>query len=120
MVATKTNYKKRTNKRTGELEYSFNALLVSMSDNTIANKETGKLYKIATLKFHNTKGEPVTKSAMCYEASYSQGLANNVEYLTTLSLKQDGNPALLMSHLPASSQSTLDDFEGLFGNDTEE
>ena len=120
MELQETEYKRRTNKETGATEYSFNALLVSMSDNEIANKQTGKLFRIATLRFHNTKGIEVTKSAMCYEASYSKGLATNIEYLTTLSWKPDGKPALLMSHLPASSQATNDDFEGLMPTESPE
>lgn len=117
MEISKTEYKKRINKVTEATEYSFNAMLLSMSDNTIENKETKKLFKIATLKFHLPNGKLVTRSAMCYENSYSRGLPIEQEYLTTLSWKPDGGTALLMSHLPASSQSTAEDFADL-QNDT--
>tara|TARA_R110002050_G_scaffold289548_1_gene442313 strand:+ start:130 stop:498 length:369 start_codon:yes stop_codon:yes gene_type:complete len=108
-----TEFKKRTNKRTGAIEYSFPAKLISLGATEIANKKTKKLFRIATITFTNTSGNVVTKSAMCYEASYSLGLDTGIDYLTTLSWKEDGKPALLMSHLPASSQATNEDFAGL-------
>jgi len=108
-------YKAIVNKLTGKKEFQFTAELLAVSKNTLENTNENK-FKIVTLKFNLPNGKLVTRTGMCYEKSYSQGIDVGESYLTTLSFKDDGQPAILMSHLNNASQASADDFADLMGD----
>ena len=111
-------YKAIVNKLTGKKEFQFTSELLSVSKNTLENSN-GNEFKIVTLKFPLPNGKIVTRTGMCYSKSYSQGIQVGESYLTTLSFKDDGQPAILMSHLNNASQASADDFADLMSEAVE-
>lgn len=109
-----TNYRETTNETTGETEFLFNAKLVSIGEKTLQNSN-GKNFKIVSLSFDTPSGDPVTRTAMCFESNYNYGIEVGTSYLSNLSFDAEGNPQLRMSHLSNSDRATASDFAGLVG-----
>ena len=119
--AKKTVYKKRKNKKTGKLEYQFNAQLIDKLSEVELSNSLGNNYRIATLKFDLPNGEPTQETAMVYEKSYNQcDFIIGNSYKCTLSRMPDGGPAFLLSHLPASNGAKAEDFSSLWEEDAVE
>jgi hypothetical protein len=111
----KTAYKKRKNKKTQEIEFQFNAELIDSLSEVELENSLGNKYRIATLKFHLPNGTLTQETAMVYKKSYDQcDFTIGNKYKCTLSRKPDGNPAFLLSHLPASDGASAKDFASLW------
>lgn len=107
------NYKETVNKTTGRTEFLFNAKLLKIGEKTLENSNS-KAFKIVTLGFKLPSGEQVERSGVCYESNYQYGVELNKSYLCNLSLDDEGNPQLRMSHLSNADRASKDDFSGLF------
>ena len=108
-----TKYKEIINEKTGEREFLFNAKLLQIGEKTLENSND-KEYKIVTLKFNLPNGDEVERTAMCYASNYEYGIEPGKDYLCNLSLSEEGNPQIKMSHLNNADRATADDFSGLF------
>ena len=106
----------KPNSVTGQLEANFNAKLINIGENFLANSNNVK-YKIGKIEFTNAKGVLVQKSARIYEKNLSYGMPVGQSYLCTVSKYQDTSGAtqydIKCSHLQGAQRATSEDFEGV-------
>ena len=106
----------KPNSKTGQLEANFNAKLINIGENFLANSNNVK-YKIGKIEFTNAKGVLVQKSARIYEKNLSYGMPVGQSYLCTVSKYQDTSGAtqydIKCSHLQGAQRATSEDFEGV-------
>lgn len=97
------------NSVTGQLETSFQAKLVAVSDRVVENTN-GTQFRIGTCEL------PGGKQVSCriYEKNYSYGMNPGTSYLTKATQYADANGELhvdvTMSHLTAATRASIDDF----------
>jgi hypothetical protein len=93
---------------TGQLETSFQAKLVNLSDRVVENSN-GTQFRIGTCELPNGK----QVSCRIYEKNFSYGMSVGTSYLTKATQYADANGEvrvdLTMSHLTSATRASLDD-----------
>lgn len=101
---------------TGQLETSFQAKLVSLSDRVVENSN-GTQFRIGTCELPN--GRQV--SCRIYEKNFSYGMSVGSSYLTKATQYADAHGQvqvdLTMSHLTSATRASLDDL-GFLGTES--
>lgn len=105
------------NKTTGKKEVQFTATLSSISEDTYKNSND-KEFKRANVTFVDAKGrEQKNILATVYKSNYDHGITVGEDYLTTMTLGDDGKPYLQMSHLQGGNVADVDMFGDMLSSD---
>lgn len=104
-----SNFTKVVNKVTGQTETQFQGQLISIGDQVLENSN-GKKYLVGTVKFENSSGEKVQRSAIIYKKNFDFGMEVGNTFLCRAVNGQQG-VLIIASHLTSASRASVEDFE---------
>jgi hypothetical protein len=97
---------------------SFNARLISLSQEPVGQFPSGKYYHVGTIQFENDKGQMVQRTCIINKANFDKGMSEGNDYLCNAIIRDGQSTVLLVcSHLQGgSARADFSDFG--FGSTT--